>query len=150
MINQETQTPKVFHKEILIESAPSKVWDALTRPERMKEWMSETELNVITDWKVGNSILISGNLHGTSFENTGAVLQFTPEKMLQYSHLSSLSRLSDQPSNYSVLEFKLTSVEDRTILAFTLSNFPTEAIYKHSVFYWNGTLEILKSFIEGH
>jgi len=139
---------KIVNKTIQINAAISKVWEALTRPELMKKWMSETEINILTDWKVGNPFLIRGRLHGINFENRGTVLQFEPGKVLQYSHLSSLSRLPDELENYSILEFRLAPINDETSLTFTASNFPTESIHKHFAFYWNVTLEILKRLIE--
>ncbi len=139
---------KIVNKTININAPTSRVWDTLTNPELMKKWMSETEINIITDWKVGNPIVIRGNLHGIHFENKGTVLQFELEKILQYNHLSSLSRLPDKPENYSVVEYRLAPIENQTTLTLTLSNFPTETIYKHLAFYWNVTLEILKRMIE--
>ena len=137
-------------KTVEIDAPAFKVWDALTQPELMKKWMvdAETEINILTDWTVGTSIIMRGKMHRIKFENRGRVLQFEREQLLQYSHLSSLSRLPDETSNYSIIEFRLTPVEDRTNLTLTLSNFPTEAILKHLVFYWNVTLEILKKMIE--
>jgi hypothetical protein len=117
-------------------------------PEVMKKWMFETEIHIITDWKVGTPIVIRGKVNGKNFVNNGKVLQFEPETILRYNHLSSLSRLPDKPENYSVLEFRLAPIENQTALTLTLSNFPTESIYKHLAFYWNVTLEILKRMIE--
>jgi uncharacterized protein YndB with AHSA1/START domain len=141
---------KIVTKTVNIDAPTSKVWEALTNPELMKKWMFEAEIHIITDWKVGTPIVIRGYMNGKDFENNGIVLQFEPEKILQYSHLSSLSRLPDKPENYSLLEFRLAPMENRTTLTLTLSNFPTESIYKHLVFYWNVTLEILKRMIEDH
>jgi uncharacterized protein YndB with AHSA1/START domain len=138
----------IVNKMIHINASPSKVWEALTHPELMKKWMSETEINILTDWQVGTPMVIRGRLHGINFENRGTVLHFEPEKTLQYSHLSSLSRLPDEPESYSVLEFRLAPMENQTTLTLTVRNFPTETIYKHLAFYWNVTLEILKKMIE--
>lgn len=138
----------IFNKTIHINASTSKVWDTLTNPELMKKWMAETEINIITDWKVGNPIIIRGRLHGINFENNGTVLQFELEKILRYSHLSSISRLPDEPENYSVVEFRLAPIKNQTTLTLTLRNFPTESIYKHLAFYWNVTLEILRRLIE--
>jgi uncharacterized protein YndB with AHSA1/START domain len=135
-------------KTVTFNAPTPKVWDALTNPEIMKKWMSETEINIATDWKVGSPMIIYGNVHGIKFKNSGTVLQFEREKILQYSHLSSLSRLPDEPENYSVMEFTLVPVEDQTSLTLTLRNFPTESIQKHLVFYWNVTLEVLKRTLE--
>jgi len=151
MTKQTSTSPtggKSVNKTIHINAPTSKVWETLTNPELMKKWMFETEINISTDWQVGNPIVIRGNMHGMNFENKGTVLQFEREKLLQYTHLSSLSRLPDKPENYSVLEFRVTPNENQTAITLTLSNFPTESIYKHLAFYWNVTLEILKRMIE--
>jgi uncharacterized protein YndB with AHSA1/START domain len=139
---------KIVNKTVHINAPTSKVWEALTSPELMKKWMFDTEIKIITDWKVGNPIVIRGSLNGKKFENNGTVLQFEIEKILQYDHLSSLSRLPDKLENYSVLEFGLAPIENQTSLTLTLSNFPTESIYKHLAFYWNVTLEVLKRMLE--
>ena len=138
----------IVSKTVHINAPNSVVWEALTNPTLMKKWMSETEIDILTNWKVGSPILVRGILHRVKFENKGIVLQFEPEKILQYTHLSSLSRLPDQPENYTVLEFNLTPMDHQTKLTFTASNFPTEAIYKHFRFYWNVTLDIIRRMIE--
>src|SRR6185369_17809229 len=99
---------KIYIKSISIHASTSKVWEALTEPELMKRWMSEWEMNVHTDWMVGNSFDISGDLHGIKFENKGKVLRFEKERVLAYSHLSSISELPDKIENYTILQFKLT------------------------------------------
>jgi len=138
----------IADKTVFINAPPSKVWEALTDTERMQKWMSETEIDILTDWKVGNPIVIQGHLHRIKFQTKGTVLQFEPGQTLSYSHLSSLSRLPDEPQNYSIFEFRLTPLGEQTNLTLTLRNFPTESILKHLVFYWNVTLEILKKSIE--
>jgi len=141
---------KTFNKTVNINAPTSQVWHILTTPELMKKWMvsDDVEINISTGWKVGSPVVIRGNMNGKDFENNGTVLQFEPEKTLQYSHLSSLSRLPDQLKSYSMVEFRLQPMQDQTILTLTLSNFPTESIYKHLAFYWNVTLEVLKKMIE--
>ena len=93
-------------------------------------------------------MIIRGNMNGKNFENNGIVTKLESEKTLQYSHLSSISRLPDRPESYSLVEFRLQPMGDQTTLALTLSNFPTESIYKHLTFYWNVTLEVLKKVTE--
>ena len=104
-------------------------------------------VKIITDWKVGNVIIIKG-FHHIQFENKGTVLQFEPNKILQYNYLSSLSQLPDEPGNYSIIEFRLEPAEDQISLTLTVSNFPTETIFKHVDFYWRGTIEVLRKLIE--
>jgi uncharacterized protein YndB with AHSA1/START domain len=136
-------------RTIDIDVPPAAVWSALTNPTLMKHWMAEPgmELEILTDWAVGSSIVVTG-FHHIKFENTGTVLRFEPDRALTYTHLSSLSRLPDHPDNYSVMEFTMKGSERTTTLTLTLSNFPTESIYKHLDFYWRTTINILKKFLE--
>ncbi|MBS1687619.1 MAG: SRPBCC domain-containing protein [Bacteroidetes bacterium] len=146
MTDKEIGQPII--KTVVINATPAKVWAALTKPELMRQWMSETPLDIITDWKVGNTITIRGDWYKAGFENKGIVLEIELERLVKYSHLSSLSRLKDKPGNYTVLEFRLTPKDAQTSLTLTLSNFPTEAIYKHFAFYWSVGLELLRKFAE--
>ncbi len=135
-------------KQITIAASPSHVWQALTDPATMPKWMSETEMNVSTDWTVGSSIIIQGRWHKMRYKNIGTVLRFDHDHFLSYSHLSSLSRLPDVPENHSVLTFNLEPQGIGTLLTLTLSNSPTYEIHKHLDFYWNVTLEELRRFVE--
>lgn len=137
-----------INKTIDINAAVSKVWDALTNPELIKLWMSDSEISAISDWQVGAPIIFKGNLHWTNFENRGIIQQFEPEKVFHYNYLSSLSELPDIPENYTSVCFVLTPMENKTTILLTLSNFPNEIIYKHVNFYWNVTLNILKKLCE--
>lgn len=133
---------------VTINAAAATVWQTLTDPAVMQQWMAESELTIDTDWTVGSPILIRGELHHLPFANKGTVLQFMPEQLLQYTHLSSLSALPDQPDSYSILTFQLAPTATQTALTVTVTNFPTETIYKHLAFYWTVVLEILKRKIE--
>jgi uncharacterized protein YndB with AHSA1/START domain len=137
-----------FKKTIIIDAPPSLVWELLTAPELMKQWMSETDISIVTDWKVGQSIVISGDWYKTGFENKGIVMGFEPERFLAYTHLSSLSRLPDIAENYSVFEFQLRPEEGKTALSVRLHDFPTETIYRHLAFYWNVAVELVRKLAE--
>jgi uncharacterized protein YndB with AHSA1/START domain len=140
---------QTFTRTVLIHASAAEVWQALTDVEWMKKWMmADIELQIITSGRVGGPMIIRGNMGGKEFENDGTILQFEPERVLQYSHRSSLSRLPNQPQSYSTIEFELSPVGDQTNLRLTLRNFPTESIHKHLTFYWNVTLEVLKRMIE--
>ncbi len=138
----------VFKKSIIIHSHIQAVWDALIVPEAMQQWMSEFPIEVKTNWEVGQPITITGALYKKPFQNNGTVLAFDKERKLSYTHLSSISRLPDEATSYSVLEFVLEPDGDNTKLSLTISNFPDETIYHHLAFYWNVTLEMLKKFVE--
>jgi uncharacterized protein YndB with AHSA1/START domain len=142
--------PQTVCKSIRINASSSAVWEALTQPQLMKSWMLDSEVEIMTTWEVGSPVVINVQdvSYKTAFTNTGVVLQFLKNRVLEYSHFSSLSQLPDQPENYTVIRFTLQPDEDHTLLQLDLSNFPTASHYKHIDFYWNVTLEVLKRFLE--
>ena len=144
-----TQAPDAAeYISLVIDAPPVAVWAALTMPERMNRWMFDSELEIITNWAVGNPIVIRGDMHGMPFENTGTVLRFQPTEALGYSHLSSLSELPDVPGNHAIHDFTLKEDGTGTVLELRLSNFPTEYIRKHLVFYWRGALAVMQRMLE--
>jgi uncharacterized protein YndB with AHSA1/START domain len=150
MIDHQLATHQTVHKSIRLDAPLSEVWEALTRPEQMKSWMSDSEIEIVTTWEVGSPMIIHVQevSYKTAFTNTGTVLQFVKERILEYSHLSSISRLPDQAENYTIIRFTLRQEQDHTLLELSLSNFPTESHYKHIDFYWTVTLDVLKRFVE--
>jgi len=139
----------LIEKTVVINSMAANVWKALTQPFLMKQWMGDEEMNlhIQTSWAVNTPITISG-FHHLPFVNKGTILEFDEEKVLSYSHNSSLSRLADEPENYSVIRFNLSPANTQTALTLTITNFPTETIYKHLEFYWQSTIVLLKKFVE--
>lgn len=143
--------PHSFTQTITIHAPAQLVWDNLTQPELMAQWMGEREMDIQieTDWVIGNPMVVRG-FHHVRFESKGRVLVFKPTERLTYTHLSSLSRLLDAPENHTTLDFHLKSEGNATSLTLVASGFPTDAIFKHLQFYWGGTLEILKRHAEQH
>jgi len=141
-----TRQPDVITETVVIHAPAAVVWQYLTVPDLMKQWMLDTAMTmtITTDWQVGSPIRMQGNLHGIAFENSGTVLHYEPEKLLQYTHLSSLSQLPGRPEDFCQLAFSLTANAKETILTLTITNFPTVAIFKHLEFYWRVALLSLK------
>jgi hypothetical protein len=73
---------------------------------------------------------------------------YSPERLLSYNFLSSLSRLPETDENRSVVRFTLTPLGEDTLLSLNITNFPTATIYQHLHFYWNTTIVILKNAVE--
>lgn len=139
-------TDKILKKTIGINAPISKVWNTLTNPDLIKEWLFGT--NVISDWKVGTSILFTGNWQGTDYADKGTILKFDIDKVFQYNYWSGFSGLPDSPENYSVITFELTAKDNTTTLTLTQSNFATETAYNHSDKNWEATLQLMKKIIE--
>lgn len=135
-------------KTVTINAPVSKVWDTITKPALIKQWMPDVEVDIISDWQPGSPLIFRGDLHGIEFENKGAILQIEPGKVLAYTHWSSLSKQEDKPENYSVITFRLMSMENNTTLTFTQSNIISGVTWKHVSFYWNATLQLIKEISE--
>jgi|SRR6185369_1026570 len=139
-------TDKILIKTIRINTTTSKVWNALTDPDIIKQWLFGT--NVISDWKVGSQILFTGNWQGKDYKDKGTILQLEKEKTFQYSYWSGFSGLPDSPENYTIVSFILTPINNGTELNLTQKNFPTETGYEHSDKNWDMTLDLMKNIIE--
>lgn len=150
MNQNQIASSQTIRKSVRLNVPVSEVWEALTQPALMKSWMSDSEIEIITDWRIGGPITINASAvsHKTAFTNTGMVLQFVKDRILEYSHLSSISRLPDQSENYTLIRFTLWPEDAHTLLELDLRNFPDEIHYKHIDFYWAVTLEVLKRFLE--
>lgn len=140
---------KELDKQILISATTAIVWKSITDVALMAGWMGDPSMNleINTSWEVGAPIRIRGKHHAL-FENKGTVLEYLPEHTMSYDYLSSLSRLPDEKINYTTLQFVLTPQGTQTLLSLKITGFPTEVIYHHINFYWNGTLVVLKKTIE--
>jgi uncharacterized protein YndB with AHSA1/START domain len=149
LASHDSDIPHGFSEELLLEASIAAVWSCLVNPSSMSGWLGGDDFTVEVDtsWQEGSAIVIRG-FHHQHFENKGVVLAFKPHAALSFTHLSSLSRLPDRPSSYTRLSFELQERGDRTKLKFTAAGFPTLSIYKHLHFYWVGTLEVFKHYLE--
>jgi uncharacterized protein YndB with AHSA1/START domain len=139
---------EIIHESISIEAPAAKVWDALTHPELIPQWISDLEVQVLSDWETGSSITFHGVHDGHPYTDHGTILQFEPYSLFEYNYLSSFSKLTDEPGNYAVISFQLREDRGHTILDITVTNCVTDAIFQHLRFYWSITPSILKRFAE--
>lgn len=139
---------KTVDLEILINTSAQDIWAALTQPQLIGQWMLDTPVDILTDWRENGELLERGNLHGLPFENRGKIVRFDPPNALEYTHWSSLSIVPDIPENYSVVRFELRETSNQTLLTLKMSNLLTFEILKHMEFYWKTTLHLLKEVAE--
>lgn len=137
---------KVLKKSIHINSQPSVVWDALTNPELIKDWLFGTKVS--SAWSVGSSIFFTGSWEGSEYADKGTILKFEVNEIFQYDYWSSFSGLSDSPENYSIITFELKPLNNTTVLTLTQSNFTSETAFEHSNKNWDLTLDLLKKIAE--
>ena len=124
----------------------SKVWDALTKPELIKQYFFGT--NTDTDWKVGSPITFTGEWEGKSYQDKGTILQVEPNKLIKYNYWSSMSGIEDKPENYVDITYTLSEENGKTSLSITQENIPDEKMKEHSAENWRTVLDNLKEMVE--
>lgn len=137
----------VIKKEITFNVSKSKVWEALTQPEKIKEYLFGT--TVISEWKAGSSIVFTGSWEGKEYRDKGTILKFEPEKVFQYDYWSNFSGLPDVPENYIILTFRLEEKSNACKLNFTQENSVTKMQYEHSDANWDAVFKKIKEMVEG-
>ncbi len=131
---------------IHLDAPVSKVWEALTTPELIKEYFFGT--NTITDWEVGSPIIFKGEWQGKQYEDKGTILDVVPNKLFRYTYWGSMSGIEDKPENYVNITYELQEQKDGTTLTITQENIPDEKMKKHSEENWHKVLDGLKELLE--
>ena len=132
---------------IIINAPISKVWDALTKPDLIKQYLFGTE--VTTDWQVGSPITYKGIWKGKTYEDKGKVLQVEPGRLLVSTFWSSLAGLPDVPENYKTVRYELSAEGGGTRLTITQDNNDTQEDANHSEQNWKMVLDGMKKLLEG-
>ena len=129
-----------------VNAPASKVWDALTNPSIIKQYMFGTE--VVSDFKVGSKIVWKGEWEGKKYEDKGEIREFQPNELLQYSHYSPLAGKKDIPENYHIVTITLIGKDNKTNVTLTQDNNPDDKSREHSEKNWKMMLEGLKKTVE--
>lgn len=130
----------------VIDASPARVWEALTKPELVKQYFFRTEL--ITDWKEGAPITYRGEWEGKHYEDKGTVLKFEPEKKIITTYWSPLSGKPDTPEHYNTITYELSPQDGGTLLAIAQDNCTDEEGRKHSEKNWGMILEGMKKMLQ--
>ena len=136
----------IAKRSIVVIAPAARVWQALTRPELVKQYLFGTEMTA--DWRVGGAITYRGQWEGKPYQDKGSVLAFEPEKRLRSTYFSSLSGLEDKPENYNTVTYELAEAKGRTTLTVTQDNNPSPESAEHSAKNWAMVLEGLKKLVE--
>jgi uncharacterized protein YndB with AHSA1/START domain len=132
--------------KVTINAPVAKVWDALTRPELIKQWFFGTD--TITDWRVGGPIVHKGEMNGKPYEDKGVILKYEPRHLFSHSHWSSMSGRPDKPENYERITYMLEESGTITELTISEENMPSEEAKAMSLKAWQGALAGLKKLVE--
>ena len=137
----------VAEKQITVDASIDAVWQALTDPEKVKEYMHGT--NMETDWKVGSPIAWKGEWKGKSYEDKGMVQAFEPKRLLEVTHWSPMGGSEDKPENYHTVTYELAEHNGKTVLTLHQDNNASqEEADKMAENNWGPVLEGLKAVAE--
>lgn len=137
--NFDTQATKT------IDTTPARIWQALTDPAEVKQWMFGT--NVKSTWKKGDTITYSGMWDGKPYEDHGTILEVVPEQKLKTSYFSPLSGKKDIPENYNVITYELKSANEGTAVTITQENNQSQKEADYMKDNWQQTLDALEKHI---
>jgi uncharacterized protein YndB with AHSA1/START domain len=111
-------------KTVTIDAPRAKVWDALTNPEKIKEYLHGTDTS--TDWNEGSPITWRGEWKGRSYEDRGTVIAIERQRLLKYTHWSPMGGTPDKPESYHTVTYELTGDAGKTTLTLTQDNNATQ------------------------
>jgi uncharacterized protein YndB with AHSA1/START domain len=121
-----------------------KVWQALTDPKIIKQYLFGTETE--SDWKKGSPITYRGDMNGEHFEDKGEIVDIIPEKRLHTTHHSSVRSNDDHFNNviYELQEEK----NGHTVLTLSEDNIETEDELLNTEENWSRALDNMKRIVE--
>lgn len=131
---------------ITLNASPERVWEALTTPEDIKQYLFGT--NAKSDWKEGSSVTYTGEWEGKKYEDKGTVIKAIPNQLLHTTYYSSMSGKEDVPENYADVIYQIETAGGQTILTITQSNNADEKSRDHSQENWGIVLQGLKKVVE--
>lgn len=131
---------------VRINAPIKKVWDALTRPDLIKEYMFGSE--AISEWKKGSPIIFRGEWEGKSYEDKGIILAIEPPTLFRYTYWSPLSGTTDHPDNYANVTYDLFEKNQQTVLTITQDGLETEESKNKMEENWQALLQNIKDKLE--
>jgi uncharacterized protein YndB with AHSA1/START domain len=139
-------TGLIARASITIAAPAAEVWEALVTPAAIKAYMFGT--TVTSEWAVGSPIVWTGEWEGRPYEDRGIILQLVRERMLEYSHFSPRTGMSDLPENYHIVTVHLAGDGPQTHVLLYQDNNPTHQDRESAERSWNTMLAALKHFVE--
>lgn len=121
-----------------------KVWQALTDPKIVKQYMFGTEMTA--DWKVGGEVVYKGEWDGVSYQDRGKILEIEPPKRLVTTYFSSLSGKQDIAENYITISYNITETDGVTTLTVEQES-PDQKSAEATEQSWNAIFEQLRQML---
>ena len=142
MMQQNLISSSTIH----INTPVHKVWEALTTPAIIKQYLFGT--NTITDWKKGSPISYEGEWQGKAYRDKGVIVDIIPEKLLHTTYWSSIGGKEDKPENYNNVVYEVEAENSGTRVTISQDKIADEKQLEHMNENWNKVLESMKRVLE--
>jgi uncharacterized protein YndB with AHSA1/START domain len=131
---------------VSIDAPPRRVWQVITDPAAVKEFMFGAELT--TDWTVGGPMVWRGEWEGKAYRDKGEILEIEPAQRLVHTHFSPLGGQEDAPENYHTLTWTLEDDAGKTRLTLFQDNNDSPEAARHSQGMWDRLVADVKKIAE--
>lgn len=136
----------IAETSVVINADESKVWEAITSPALIKQYLMGAE--VTTDWKEGSPISYEGQYNGEKYHDKGIIKKIVPNGIFQSTYWSSAGGKEDKPENYHLVTYTLSPWEEKTIVVLTQDNIHSKKEQEHVTANWEAVLDKLKRVVE--
>jgi uncharacterized protein YndB with AHSA1/START domain len=134
----------IVKKQIALKAKPGQVWDALTNPEKTKQYFFNSK--VYSNWEKGSEITFKGKFFFfIKFEMSGIILEIEPQKLLKYTLSNSKSSSTSTVTDEITYENRITTL---SITDDVGQGEGAEKRFKKSDKGWNKILAGLQDLIE--
>ena len=139
-------TEHVAHAETEISAAPQQVWDALTDPDAISQFMFGAKVD--TDWEEGSAITWSGEYDGKPYQDKGEILEVDQPSRLRMTHYSPMSGQPDEPESYHRLDYRLAPSDAGTTLTLDQDGNDSAEQAEQFAANWQTMLDQVKEYVE--
>ena len=138
-------------KSILLNAEPDAVWDMLTNPDKIEQYMFGSRIN--TDWQPGSKVDFYMPKAGQEIiVVTGEVIRSDQPRLLEHTLFPVGSTMEDIPENYLTVTYELLPVDGGTELTVSQRDFSSvaqgEKRYQDSQNGWKLVLPKMKEIVE--
>lgn len=137
--------PHTATASIEIAATPDRVWETLTSPDAIRQFMFGAEAS--GDWTVGATVTFRGNWNGTPYEDKGRITTADRPRHLAFDFWSAFSGQPDTPENRQPVAYTLEPTATGTKLTVTQGNNATTEAAMQAEGNWQQTLETLRTLL---
>lgn len=135
-----------IEKQRFIDVPPHVLFEALTNPEKIVQYYPLQE--IISNWHIGDEIILKGNHNGQRFIDYGIITDLIPNQRFEYTYWSDNHGTERIAENELTICYTLEPTDSGTTLNVRHTNLKSEQMYLEMLKVWEFLLSNLKTFVE--